>query len=227
MILIGATCAPYKADDPGSLLSWLANAEKIQASYEVEFFAALEVDARGLEPLKPLTVELEEIGGSYWTFSVDDGATTIDGRNRLARICAGRNLITQKAHDTGASHVLFVDTDVTLPDDAVLRLLEVDWPVAGLNVPTYCLDGPKVDGYDFDVREHMNTAGCLLVAREAFRRLRWRWDLDEGLTDDPCYHADAAALGWPTRVRHDVQAAHYPPQIGPVEHRGHDLKVYR
>ncbi|HEX3539645.1 MAG TPA: hypothetical protein VHT75_04300 [Acidimicrobiales bacterium] len=257
-VLVGTTCAPYKTDDPRSVLSWLATVEELHATSDIQLFAALEVDARGEEPHTALITELEEAGGVYWTFSLDDRAETITGRNRLTRICAGRNLVTQYGHDIGASHILFVDSDVTVPGDAVRRLLEVDWPIVGGHIPTYCLNGPKVEAIDTalngdppqwaariandysfrhfdgrpfpegaDVREHMNTAGFLLVRRDLFLKLRWRWSLDDGLTDDPCYHADAAALGYPTWVRHDVRGRHFPEQIGPVDGRGHDLTIHR
>jgi hypothetical protein len=77
-----------------------------------------------------------------------------------------------------------------------------------------------------DVREHWNTAGALLVRREAFRFLRWRTDLDEGLTDDPCFQYDAAAIGFGlTWVRHDTYWHHEP--LGPLDGRGHDLSIIR
>ena len=228
-VVMAATLPAWKMDEDGYWSSWLTHAEQIRDSHPdgVTFLAVLELDARGRAPFTPLLDRLADLDGHVWTFSVDDGAQRIDSRNRLVRICTGRNLATHYAQDVGASHILFADADTIIPPDALPKLLAVDWPVAGGRVPTYCLSGPAVPGYDFPVTEHMNTAGFLLVARQAFSRLRWRLDADAGLTDDPCYHADAAELGWPTRVREDCVAAHYPMAIGPVEHRGHDLTVYR
>jgi hypothetical protein len=60
-----------------------------------------------------------------------------------------------------------------------------------------------------------------------FRKLRWRSDPDENLTDDPCWHQDALALGVPTYVRKDVVGRHHPESIGPIEGRGHDMTVVR
>lgn len=227
MIVLGATCAPYKTDDPLGVLSWLTHAEAIKASHPdgVQVFCALEVDGRGHDVYGPLRQRLDDLGAVVWTFSLDDGARTLTSHGRLVRICTGRNLVTQYGCDSGATHILFADTDVAIPPDALPRLLELDWPMAGGKVPTYCLDGPRVPEYAYDVREHMNTAGFLLVERQLFRRLRWRWDAEAGQTDDPAYHADAVALGFPTFVRHDVVARHHPESIAPLEWRGHDLAL--
>jgi hypothetical protein len=228
VILVGCTIPPYKMGGPdGYWSSWLANAEAIRQSHDVRFVAVLEHDARGLDPFRPLLYRLARLGGMVLGFSYDDGAASITTGNRLVRICTGRNLLTQWAVDNGASHILYTDADTAIPGDAIPKLLEVDWPVVGGRVPTYCLEGPDVGGYPFRVTEHMNTAGFLLVARDVFRTLRWRTDPDLGLTDDPCYHADATALGFPTRVREDCVAEHFPPCIGPLEERGHDLAVRR
>lgn len=256
MIVVGATIPPYKYDHALQVSSWLVNARATAALSEVTYFAALEIDARGVSVHAPVLDELKTLPSVTWTFSLDDQAHSLNSDNRLARICTGRNLITQYAHDIGASHILFLDSDIAVPAIAIQRLLEVDWPIVGGHVPTYCLNGPSVrcqkidtdaretwaidvggtrrlvadrpllpDG--IDVREHMNTAGFLLVRRDLFRKLRWRWDKDAGLTDDPCYHADACSLGYPTWVRHDVIGRHWPPSIGPVERRGHDMQIYR
>lgn len=232
MILVGCTLAPYKmGDDEGYWASWLATADELRASHndDVEFFAALEVDGRGLEPYEPLLEWLVKYDVTYWTFSLDDGAKEITTSNRLVRICTGRNLITEHALRQGASHILYVDADTRVPGDSLTRLLEMDWPVVGGFVPTYdaIYDGPLVDEYPFEVHEHANTAGFLLVAQEVARRLRWRIDVPAGLTDDPCYHNDATELGYPTRVRYDLIARHYPETLPPMEDRGHDRKVYR
>jgi hypothetical protein len=171
------------------------------------------------------------------------------------RICAGRNLAHEwfNRHPGRWEGILFVDTDVEPPEDAPERLLEVDRPLVGFHVPTYCLDGPRVEGgWDepqwwwrmgdsgvtmfrsdrpwfpegADVREHWNTAGALLVRDEPARRLRWRYDFSLGQTDDPCFQADAVALGYgQTWVRHDVVGQHHPGTIAGLESRGLDLSL--
>lgn len=188
----------------------------------------------------------------HW-FSLDRGEHAIGSGNRFAGICTGRNLIVDHALETGAEWIYFADSDIIAPDDILPRLLEVGWPVVGGHVPTYCLDGPPVMGpraempptgmrlpsemrywgtrgnrpENADVRRHWNTAGSLLMHRDAFRRVPWRFDPDTGQTDDPATQAELERLGIPTLVRHDVVCRHVPEIIGPLEGRGHDLTVYR
>jgi hypothetical protein len=185
-----------------------------------------------------------------WTFHVDTGVPTTYGTGeRLARICTGRNLLVAMAERLDAEWILFLDSDV-VPHPGLLRaLFEVGWPIVGGDVPDYGLRGPAVgsvlemdppvtasekwqkrwammgaDGpYEFPVQRHWNTAGCLLVHRDVWSKVRWRTDPWAGLTDDPCYDADATALGWPTLVRKDVANGHVTPLV-PVEDRGYDLE---
>lgn len=186
-------------------------------------------------------------------FSLDLGDDDITSGNRLIAICTGRNLISEYAMSRGHGAVYFADSDIEAPDSILVRLTEMCWPVTGAHVPTYGLDGPNAvewalsrhrrddateielqradqianAGRFGDTRLHWNTAGSLLMTRDAFRRVPWRYDLDAGLTDDPATQTELARLGWPTLVRHDVICRHHPGMIGPVEERGHDLAVYR
>jgi hypothetical protein len=250
MIVVGATTVAWKCDGHGGELDWLTHAEEIAANADVRFFATLEQDARGDAPFGSLLARLDDLGGEAWRFRWDDGADEITPHNRLIRICAGRNMITDYAVRAGAEWIYFADTDLAPPGDVLDKLLEVDWPIVGAHVPIYCLGGPVAekhpariwleDGsmwprlpehlhlppFGFDVQVHWNTAGSLLVHRSLFRRLRWRVDPDAGMTDDPCYAADALALGWPTLVRKDcIVTASVP--LAPVEGRGLDMKVRR
>lgn len=241
----------------GYYAAWLDHAQEIAQSAALEddvvrFLVVLELDARGVEVFSPLLrLMLDKIQATILTFAYDDGRESVTTGNRLIRICTGRNLITQWAVDNHASHILFVDADTSIPGDALTKLIAVKYPIVGGRVPTYCLEGPRVmigklphregctwpplgnEGMcdcgvlDWRITQHMNTAGFLLVRRDLFNRLRWRVDLDKGLTDDPCYDNDATELGFPTWVREDCVAQHYPMSIGPVEVRGHDLSIYR
>lgn len=225
--------AAFVMDQPDTWGGWLVGAEELRANaeavgHEVEFFAVLEVDGRGTAPFNPLFERLLAIGGGYYTYSLDDKRTKVTGGNRILHIVTGRNILTEYAVSrSDCTHLLYLDADTTPPPDAIPRLLEVDHPLVGGDVPTYCLSGPPVPEYPFPVEEHMNTAGFLLADRSIFRAVRWRADPDLNLTDDPCFHADALALGVPTYVRKDVQGSHHPPSIGPIEARGHDMTVVR
>lgn len=257
-VLVASTIAAYKCED-GQDTAWLAHAEAWRDAGH-QFFCAVEVDQGHDHRLLPLIDHLKTIAAECWSFSINTGDRELTSGGRLVRICTGRNL----AHEVFNRNpgrwegILFLDTDVEPPVDAPERLLEVDHELVGFNVPTYCLDGPRVqqlelDGGtwraqinqpvrgqgpmswtqpapffpdDADVRMHWNTAGALLVREDAARHLRWRWDLSRGQTDDPCFQEDAVARGYgQTWVRHDVIGQHFPPAIGPLETRGHDLSI--
>lgn len=81
-----------------------------------------------------------------------------------------------------------------------------------------------------DVREHWNTAGCLLVHRPVFREIAWSWDPhpadpQHAVTDDPHYQYRAAKQFGMTWCRHDVTVLHEP--LRPLEQRNHDRRVIR
>lgn len=151
------------------------------------------------------------------------------------------------------THVLFLAADLAPPPDVLPKLLALRHPVVGGYCPTYGAfsEGPRVGGhywcsqhdgacgdsiacpfvswwpYDFPVMDGKASAAFMLFERQAFRKLRWRIDYDEGMTDDPCMHADAERIGWRTFIRKDCMGMHYPPMIPPIEERGHDLRVMR
>lgn len=240
MIVVGTTLAPYVMKDPLSATSWLRTAAEMaritqkRTGHEVQFFAAIETDARGIAPFRDLFLALSEVDGRYWTFSIDDGSSHVSSDNRLMRICTGRNLIQRYALNNGASHALFLDADVSVPADSLARLLEVGYPFLGGHVPTYGLDGHKIGDLKFagdeevswkvpeghDIRMHWNTAGFLLVNDKIMSRVQWRYDLAAQMTDDPCYAADVQSwFGLPPLVDHSVVGSHYPDSIYPVETR--------
>lgn len=233
-VLVASTTTAYKTDDDRLIFSWLTHADTWRAAGH-PFFCAVQLGHGRDHELKPLLDRLDQIDATVWRYSIDEGETTIKNAARLAGICAGRNLAHEYAQrDPDITHILFLDTDIIPPVDAIDRMLEVDNELVGLNVPTYCLDGPPVHTSarvpaGVDVREHeVQTAGCLMVHRDVFRILRWHWDLESGMTDDPCFERDARVLlNVPTWVRHDVVAEHYPACIGPFEQRGHDLTIRR
>lgn len=239
MITVATTLTTFAMASEDTWGSWLINAEKIQASHPdgVTYFCAIETDARGLEPFGPLIDRMREVGGSQWTFHLDDGRTTVNTANRLRHITVGQNLCTDAALSAGATHLLFLAADLEPPPDCLPKLLEVDHPLVGGHVPTYCLDGPKVSprfdsmtGRAIDVRQHMATAAFVLIRRDLLRYVRWRWDLDAGMSDDPCLWHDARTFhGVETLVRHDVIGRHHPESIGAIETRfpGVDMTVYR
>jgi hypothetical protein len=234
VIVIGTTVPPYVMDDDDTWSAWLYTAEAIAKTHDVRYFAAIETDARGIEHFEPLTTRLREVGGEWWEFRFDDGADEITTANRLRRITLGQNITTMYTEDLGASHLLFMAADCCPPDLTIPKLLEVNWPIVGGEVTTYGLHGEAVmsnprtfEAYDFPVEEHMATAAFVMIERDLLKRVRWRYDLVAGMSDDPCLHYDALMLGYPTLVRKDVIGLHYPECIGPIEDRHADRIVRR
>ncbi len=116
------------------------------------------------------------------------------------------------------THVLFLDTDIRPPADAIERLLEVDRAIVGGDVPAYSLSGPVVSRSP-PIQEHWNTAGFLLVRRDAMSAVWWGWDRDRGMSDDPFYQDAQTRLGFGrTWVRKDVVGMHIG-SLRPVESR--------
>ena len=246
MIVVGTTLHAFAMHNPDQSLSGLMHAEAIADSvdgHEVRFFAALETDARGRDVFAPLRRRLDDAGvghDEFW-FSLDDGADEITTANRLRRITMGQNLANSYAQEHGADWLLFCAADCAPPPDVLPKLLELDHPICGPEIPTYCLSGPEpmIDSAfpglgplypDFPVQEHMASAACILLARSVFAKLSWRVDRDEGWSDDPALWHDAQdLLGLPTYVRKDVIAQHYPECIGSMETRypKHLRKVQR
>lgn len=227
-IVVASTLAAYKCDGDGDR-AWLTHAAawNARAGLDVEWFCAIQAGHGHDEALADIRRELtEQIGATVWTFSIDDGAEEITSGQRLNGICTGRNLIHEFVmRAPHRSHLLLLDTDVEPPADAIERLLEVDHPIVGGHVPTYCLNGPRLscvplgphrflriarDGIgsehsvayeeapfpeDADVREHWNTAGFLLLQRRAVKSIRWGWSIDDGATDDPWTQGLAEQVG--------------------------------
>lgn len=244
-VVVATTLTGFAALDQDASEAWLYNAEALVRAAATEgvrvtFFAALEVDARGTEPFERLLSRLDRLETQLkeysvrcetWTFFLGDGRTEVDMGNRLRHITNGQNLATDYALSVGADGMLFMAADCC-PDPATIpKFLELNHPLVGGHVPTYGLFGPVVDKYIYRfgdaVRAHMATAAYVFIRRDLLRFVRWRWDLDVGMSDDPCLHYDAETFhGVPTYVRHDVVGRHYPEAIGDYKSRGYNTKVH-
>jgi hypothetical protein len=235
-LVVATTVAPFKARSEEAT-QWIENAEafvedSLESFSAVRFFAAIELDSSGKDVFKMLMAKLDEMNsvqyssGDYWFFSIDDGTKELNPINRLHRICAGRNMIHEYAlRNKKVSHVLFLDSDLRVPTDSAIKLRQVYRPVVGGDVPVYCRSGKAVEGFDFPVQEHWNTAGFLLVERRVLTELRWRANTnDDHLSDDPCFALDVDRLGFgKTWVRKDVVGKHK--VLRDLRDRGHDLRI--
>jgi hypothetical protein len=249
-VLVGSTVPPYKADHFEYVGAWLDSAEEMKATPDVKvtFMLALEVDARGENTNAELLDRFDEVGEVRHNFMLNTGARTVTSHERLNRICTGRNLIANYASEFGFDAVLYLDSDTSVPGDSISRLLEVPWPMVAGHVGIYGLDGPRVKSIadikrlsgtrpepademrklpPGDLRAHWTTAGFLMVKRPLLQRLRWRWDLSSGMTDDPCFQQDARELFHAeTIVLHDLVGYHRPSILPSIESRGHNLTIH-
>jgi len=235
-IIVGTTIATFAMSDPDTWASWLKHAERQQQmaaelGYDLRHFAAIQVDARGIEPFADLCNAIGELGGEWWTYSLNDGRAKVGMTNRWRHITVGQNLVFDYCQaDADVSHLLFLAADCAAPSDIIPRMVEMRHPLCAPYISTYGLRGPRVLSSqstgmlypaEWGVEDSMASAAAIFIERTVFNRIRWRWDLDNGMSDDPCLHHDAKTLlGIPTHVRHDVLARHYPEAIGDYESRG-------
>jgi hypothetical protein len=242
-VLVCSTMAAYVMDREETWKSWLLNGKQMKESNPdgVDFFAAIEVDARGVNPFALLRTKLTMLNdamldnGSWWTFSLDDGRTVITTQNRLMHIVMGQNVCMERAAADDYSHMLFVAADCEPPPDVIPKLLEVNEHVVAAHSPTYCLPNkPLNNTVSIPVATWVDpdtlcfSAACVMFDREAFRLLRWRTDGDANMSDDPCLQHDAwYNHHWPIYVRTDAITQHHPATIPPIEQRGHDMNVVR
>lgn len=234
-ITVATTLHAFAMSDRDFWGRWLDNAAAIREStdHDVRYFAAIQEDGRGRDPFWPLLGDLNQLGGDYWFYALDDRREEIHTNNRLRHITAGQNLCTDYSVSVRADYMLFMAADCAPPPDALPKLLEPFeddfWQpgMVGGQVDTYCLDGEVVEELPGDCRQHMPTAAFVLIESDLFRRVRWRWDYEHG-SDDPCYYQDAREHGYRPVVRHDCVGKHYPESIGPIETRipGRDMRVY-
>jgi len=236
MIVVGTTLAAYVMDNEDHWASWMRNAEQVKKSYQhfaewsdVKYFAAIQIDGRGLEPFAPFIKRLEAIGGEFWTYSLDDGRTEVTTKNRIRHIVVGQNLVNDYAmSDPSCTHLLFMGADCMPPDDVLPRMLEMNHPLCAPYISTYQLRGSYIDTYSFPVMDAIASSSAIFIARSIFSAIRWRRDVDRNLSDDPCFYYDVLHyLGIPTHVREDCLASHFPRHVGPIEGRGHDMEVTR
>ena len=212
-LVIGTPLVGWKCD-AGEHLAWIRDRVNILKRFpNATWFAAFEIDERGLEPFKEVIDALEEVNGTYWTYSINDMEKEVNYLNRWIRIETGRNLIREFAqrHRAISGHhwgedctelnygvvnceaVLYVDSDMHIDADLIEKLLEVNRPLVGADVEAYCLSGPVVCENPI-IQEHWNTAGCLLVNAPAFYDLPWYHNSYLNLSDDPTFQSMAERL---------------------------------
>lgn len=226
IFVIGTPLVGWKCDKNEDI-SWIENRLSIIEKFpNATFFAALELDHRGLEPFNRVIEALKEVGGEYWTYSINDKEEKVTSSNRWIRIETGRNLVREfaqrkrnmaglywgeKVPQEGFANyesILYVDSDIELTEKIIEKLLEVDHHIVSVDVPAYGLKGEIVNKNP-RIEEHWNTAGMLLVNAPHFYDLPWYHNSYLNLSDDPTFqHLAERLYGRQTFVRKDVSANH-------------------
>lgn len=108
---------------------------------------------------------------------------TIDGFMRATYIHVGRELCLQAAIKQGATHFLWLDTDMEFPRTTALQLLAHDEPIVGCNYRVRCESGlftaQREDGARIPTTER--STGLEAVAGLGFGALLLRLDILTGL----------------------------------------------
>lgn len=208
--VIGTPLVAWKADR-NEHMYWLHNAKDIQKTFpNAVYFAALELDHRGIEPFKPMVEVLKSVGGTYWTYTIDDRQEFVTSGNRWIRIETGRNLIrefAQRKRAMSGNHwgeptkqdvvnfdaILYIDSDNIVTSEIIEKMFEIDRPLVGVDVPAYGLSGTVVNEKP-RIEEHWNTAGMLLVNAPAYYDLPWYHNAFLNLSDDPSFQSMASRL---------------------------------
>lgn len=150
-VLVASTVAAHCCDGLTEL-RWLTHGEKwLDRGYE--FFTAIQYAQGHDDALDPLAVRIAELEHwadagrrklEFWGFAVNQGEASVSSDNRIAAICAGRNLAHEYAQRRDFTHIQFIDTDVMPTEDGIEKLLELDTPVRAAHVPAYCHVGPRL-----------------------------------------------------------------------------------
>ena len=237
--VIGSPLVSWKCDS-NEHMSWLENRVQIMKNFpNARWFSSFETDSRGLDPFHDVICALQEVNGTYWTFTLNDGESKVTSNNRWIRIETGRNMIreyAQRARKICDHHwgedcdeinknivnyqaILYVDSDIVLTADHIEKMMEIDHPMVGIDVPAYGLNGPLVCENP-KIEEHWTTAGMLWVNSPAFYDIPWFHNNYRNLSDDPTFQNTAFRLNLQkgneileetygmTWVRKDIYAEH-------------------
>lgn len=135
-----------------------------------------------------------------------------------------RNILAESGLENGATHVLFLDTDMRFPGDALNRLLAHDKPIVGINYLTRSARPLKTTAKkngeliwtlpESSGLEEVDGCGCgvLLIKAEVFRALEKPWFAFGGidpttkrrLGEDYYFCAKAREAGFPVFIDHDL-----------------------
>lgn len=115
---------------------------------------------------------------------LNPGASCFIVNARSSLVMVGRNQCVQAAQLAGATHLLFLDSDIAFPTDVLGRLLAHDKDIVGglyvQRVPPHRPVGMTLEGKVENVPEGLHRmasmpAGCLLIKMPVFLALPQPW----------------------------------------------------
>lgn len=146
-----------------------------------------------------------------------------DQTHRLSPIVMARNMAREFAILADAAAIMYVDSDVLVPVNALDALWCVDKNIVSGLVPgrgvhshvNYMGSGQHLQAVSPNLfRTDYATAGFVMIRRQVFRVISWRWgataeDLEHNHSEDPLFGYDArrSGLDW-WYVRTDIKAEH-------------------
>jgi len=231
-ILIATTVVSWKCKR-NEHLQWLRHSREIKNVFKnADFFVSIEIDNSGLDPFLDILRALGNVGGKYWTYTINDHIKSVGSQNRWIRIETGRNLIREYAQrETWSENfeeqhlgpkvkydaILFVDSDIVITPEIVKNLLEINNPVVGAYVDGYGLKGEKVDGFD-NLQYGGATIATLLVNSPAYFYLPFHHNSYMKINDDFTLQNTLESQFGKIIVRTDTLAIHEG-SFDQVEHR--------
>lgn len=148
-----------------------------------------------------------------------------DQRYRLSPICIARNMAREFALLSHADAILYIDSDVLAPPQALVELWREDKPIVGGSVPGRGCHGHvhylgsegqvcPVEDRDNLIHTDYATAGFVMIRRPVLQVVSWRWggtaeEPGRSHSEDPLFAYDARRAGFGRwYVRTDLEAEH-------------------
>lgn len=227
MIVVSTLLCDRKAS---SQLIAIPQAMQLRSSEGMELCYYINIETRDRTKFQPLLDWL----GAYATMPYDIDYWSIDStwieppqydqdQRRLHPILLGRTMARNYALAKNASHLYFVDADVLVPEDSLTKLLELDVPLCGGQVPGRGAHANAIYKSHPDPQHntalaqafHHGTCGCCLIRRDLLSTLNFRYGASRlvptiALSEDPCLGEDSFLNGFGRwMIREDVRCQHW------------------
>lgn len=126
--------------------------------------------------------QVEGIQREFWEYGDRNNDWAMSGVNTHPNLVTNRNEFVYEAiMKRGATHILFLDSDIIIPQEGIKKLLMKNLPIAGLLCftrnpenpePILYKDGKTIDPYpEGNIEVDSTGTGCLMIQREVFVRI--------------------------------------------------------